>query len=403
LRTYFADLHIHIGRSSDGRAVKVTASRDLTFENICIECVDRKGIEIAGMIDCASPGVLRDIDLLLESGQMVPQPGGGLRYRDRLTVILGSELETREVDGGLSHVLCYFPTVDAIRGFAHALSGYVSNLQLSSQQCHMPANDLALIAVDHGGFVVPAHAFTPHKSLYGSCADRIGRVFGPKALSGIAAIELGLSADTDLADRLSELAEVSFLSNSDAHSLPKIAREYNVLRMESDSWEELSLALRRQDGRGVVGNYGMDPRLGKYHRTFCEECGQVVTAEPPARACTRCGGTKVTFGVLDRIVEIADRPSPVHPPHRPPYHHQVPLQFVPKLGAVAMTRLLNRFGSEMAVLHHAAPDELASVVGTRLAEHIVAARDGSLLLQPGGGGRFGRVVASPRGAQLRLL
>ena len=68
-----------------------------------------------------------------------------------------------------------------------------------------------------------------------------------------------------------------------------------------------------------------------------------------------------------------------------------------------MTRLLNRFGSEMAVLHHAAPDELASVVGTRLAEHIVAARDGSLLLQPGGGGRFGRVVASPRGAQLRLL
>ncbi|HOS94629.1 MAG TPA: TIGR00375 family protein, partial [Armatimonadota bacterium] len=195
MRTYFADLHIHIGRSSDGRAVKVTASRDLTFENICIECVDRKGIEIAGMIDCASPGVLRDIDLLLESGQMVPQPGGGLRYRDRLTVILGSELETREVDGGLSHVLCYFPTVDAIRGFAHALSGYVSNLQLSSQQCHMPANDLALIAVDHGGFVVPAHAFTPHKSLYGSCADRIGRVFGPKALSGIAAIELGLSAD----------------------------------------------------------------------------------------------------------------------------------------------------------------------------------------------------------------
>jgi len=403
VQDYFADLHIHIGRSSDGRAVKVTASRDLTFANICTECVDRKGIEIAGIIDCASPGVLGDIDALLESGDMVPQPGGGLRFHDRLTVILGSELETREVEGGLSHVLSYFQTVEAIRAFSSKLSTYVSNLQLSSQQCHMPANDLALISLDHGGLVVPAHAFTPHKSLYGSCADRVGRVFGPKALSGVVAIELGLSADTDLADRLSELAGVSFLSNSDAHSLPKIAREYNVLRMEADSWEELRLALRREGGRGVAGNYGMDPRLGKYHRTFCEECSLVVTADPPARACTRCGGTKVTFGVLDRIVEIADRAEPVHPPHRPPYQHQVPLQFVPKLGAVAMTRLLNRFGSEMAVLHHADPDELASVVGTRMAEHITRARDGTLLLQPGGGGRFGKVVTDPARAQLRLL
>jgi len=50
---FFADLHIHIGRSSDGRPVKITASRDLTFENICVESVERKGIQVAGIIDCA--------------------------------------------------------------------------------------------------------------------------------------------------------------------------------------------------------------------------------------------------------------------------------------------------------------------------------------------------------------
>jgi len=402
LREYFADLHIHIGRTSDGRAVKVTASPSLTFENICIECVERKGIEIAAVIDCASPAVLEDIARLLAAGDMEPHEGGGMRYRDRLTVLLGSELETREPNGGLSHVLSYFPTLEAITGFSRALEGHVSNLRLSSQQCHMPADALAQIAIANGGLVVPAHAFTPHKSMYGACVDSIHRMFSETTLEHIPAIELGLSSDTCLADRLSELEGLSFLSNSDAHSLPKIAREYNVLFLGGDSWDEVSAALRREGGRRVVGNYGMDPRLGKYHRTFCEDCDQVVTVDPPARLCNRCGGDKVTFGVLDRIAEIADREEPESPAHRPHYQHQVPLQFVPKVGPVTLRKLLNRFGSEMAVLHRAKAEDLAATVGTPIAQHIIGARSGTLMLQPGGGGRFGKVVADPNEAQLSL-
>ena len=33
----YADLHIHIGRTSRGEAVKISGSRDLTFENIAVK------------------------------------------------------------------------------------------------------------------------------------------------------------------------------------------------------------------------------------------------------------------------------------------------------------------------------------------------------------------------------
>lgn len=78
----------------------------------------------------------------------------------------------------------------------------------------------------YNGVLIPAHAFTPHKSFYGNCTSRLERIF-KEEFNKIFAIELGLSADTELADQISELETRTFVTNSDAHSLPKIAREYN--------------------------------------------------------------------------------------------------------------------------------------------------------------------------------
>lgn len=311
-------------------------------------------------------------------------------------------METCESDGDISHHLNYFPILEAIEGFSRILARTVTNLDLSSQQCRMPAADLVRITRALEGFAVPSHAFTPHKGTFGACVRRLAEMFPEDVLEAIPAVELGLSADTDLADRIGELADFAFLSNSDAHSLPKIGREYNILRMEADTFEEIEKALRREDGRGVMGNYGLDPRLGKYHRTFCEECQEVVTSPPPTRQCNRCGGEKVTMGVFDRIVEIADFDEPRHPPHRPPYQYQVPLQFVPKVGPVTLNKLLNRFGTEMAVLHRARQEELAQTVGAKIAQEIIRARDGTLPLLPGGGGRYGKAIATAADAQLGL-
>jgi len=282
------------------------------------------------------------------------------------------------------------------------LSRHVTNIELSSQTCRLPAAELEAICHAAGGVFVPAHSFTPHKSVYGSCARRMTDVFPPEAWARIPAIELGLSADSDLADRISELRDKTFLSNSDAHSLPRIAREYNLLEMHEATHEEFLRALRREDGRTVVGNFGLDPRLGKYHRTRCEECDWIATQPPPVLFCEHCESEKVTVGVLDRIHEIADTPGPAPPEHRPPYRYQIPLQFVPKVGGVRLNRLLNRFGSEMAVLHEASPQALAQTVGTEIADLIVRAREGRLVVQPGGGGRYGRAFADVSRAQMRL-
>ena len=44
--------------------------------------------------------------------------------------------------------------------------------------------------------------------------------------------------------------------------------------MEDISFKELVKALKNEDGRKILANYGLDPKLGKYHRTYCELCNQ---------------------------------------------------------------------------------------------------------------------------------
>ena len=36
----FADMHVHIGRSENGKPIKITAAKSLNFANIAKECAD---------------------------------------------------------------------------------------------------------------------------------------------------------------------------------------------------------------------------------------------------------------------------------------------------------------------------------------------------------------------------
>lgn len=398
-RTVYADLHVHLGATDDGRVVKVTAARDLTVANIAAECAERKGIELIGLVDAHSPRVIGDVRRLLAAGEAEELSGGGIRYRDRVTLILGSEVETGEADGCSAHHLAFFRDLATMVEFSRALARCVTNIDLSTQRCRLTAAGLWRLVVSLGGTLIPAHVFTPHKGVYGSCATTLAECFPPDGLADIPALELGLSADAALAEQIPETAAFAFVSNSDAHSLPKIGREYNALRLRAACYDDLLAALRQRDGLAVEANYGLDPRLGKYHRTVCNVCGWQAGGEPPATACPRCGGA-VTRGVLDRIVEIAQRAGgaaaglarPGASPRHAPYYHQVPLEYIPGIGPRALARLLAAFGTEMAVLHQAGEAELAAVVGERVARNIVRGRNGQLKLEAGGGGRYGRVV-----------
>ncbi|WNS44385.1 endonuclease Q family protein [Paenibacillus sp. MMS20-IR301] len=389
LRSYYCDLHVHIGRTSEGQAVKISGSRDLTFAGIAKEAAERKGIELIGIIDSHSPGVLRDIRGALESGEMTVAEGGGITYRGT-TIILGTEIEIREPGRRECHVLAFMPDLQAMEAFSGWMSAHMRNVNLSSQRLYAPSRTLQEEITGRGGLLIPAHIFTPHKGLYGCAAERMAELFD---LEGIAAVELGLSADSEMAGYIPELDPYSFLTNSDAHSLGKIGREYNVIELQQPSFAELKLALERSQGRRVSANFGLNPRLGKYHRTYCGCCGSIIDeAYATTGRCPYCGSTKLVKGVLDRILDIAGREQPLIPDHRPPYHYQVPLEFNPGLGKRKLDMLLQAFGTEMNILHKADEASLAAVAGTELAAQIVLARTGQLMLSAGGGGTYGKVV-----------
>lgn len=388
LRSVYADLHIHIGRTEQGAPVKITGARNLTFYNIAREASERKGIELIGIIDCHSPEVQMEIETYLESGEMAEQEGGGIRY-GATTVILGSEIEVRDPGMEEAHLLVYLPTLAAMQDFTRWMSRHMTNVSLSTQRIRVPARMLQEEALGRGGLLIPAHVFTPHKGVYGSVAERMEALLD---LDSIAAVELGLSADSAMAGHISELDPYTFVTNSDAHSLAKIGREYNELLLAEPSFAELALALARRSGRRVAANYGLNPRLGKYHRTYCGMCESVIEERDiAAERCPYCGSTKLVRGVMDRILDIADRAEPYLPSHRPPYGYQVPLEFIPGLGKRTMDKLLARFGTEMNILHRACEKELAEAAGDTIAKYIVLARDGLLETDVGGGGRYGRV------------
>jgi len=416
LRRTFADLHLHIGSTSKGEQVKISASHNLTFRQIAHEASHRKGISLLGVIDCHSPGVQEDIAALLESGEMEEVTGGGIRYRDT-TIMLGAEIEVRDPGYGIAHHLVYLPTFEIICEFTNWMSRHMRNVRLSSQRIYVPARVLQEEVKGRGGLFIPAHIFTPHKSLYGSCSDRLGDTLDPSLVD---AVELGLSADSSMASALPELGAYPFLSNSDAHSLAKIGREYNAMLLAEPSFAELTLALKGSEGRAITANYGLNPLLGKYHRTYCLKCGKLASEAAAAERCPTCGSIKLVRGVMDRIEQLAaalempslklasefnsesatagglDLDSQRHrdslpATKRPPYVYQVPLEFMPGVGKKTLQKMLDHFGTEMNILHDADYEALEQVAGEAVAGAIMAAREGSLALDAGGGGQYGRV------------
>ena len=393
----FADLHVHIGRSESGKPIKITAAKSLNFANIAKECAERKGINIVGIIDCASPYVIEDIENFLKTGDAYELEDGGIIYKDKVYILLGSEVETSEKGRngkcGAAHNVCFFPHLSDIKGFSNEMSTHIKNITLSTQRSNISGYELIDIVEKYNGILIPAHIFTPFKSYYGNCTDRLKDIFKEK-YDKIFAVELGLSSDTFLADMISELEGKTFVTNSDAHSLPKIAREYNKMQVEDISFKEVVKALKNEDGRKIVANYGIDPKLGKYHRTHCDNCDSTIETKEPVEVCPKCGSDKVTFGVFDRIELIKDKETTQSPANRPPYIYQIPLTFIPGVGGKTIEKLLDTFETEMNILHKLSEDDIEAVVGEKVAQNIINAREGNMKVESGGGGNYGKVTAS---------
>ncbi|MBN8208076.1 TIGR00375 family protein [Bacillus sp. NTK071] len=385
MQNIYADFHIHIGRTVSGKAVKITGSNSLTLSSILTESSKRKGLDMIGIIDCHVPEVIQELENRISDGQGYELENGGIRI-DSLTLVLGSEIEIYDHKcNGPIHVLVYLPNMAQMKHFSEWLRTRMKNISLSSQRIYEEAIVVQEKTKELGGLFIPAHIFTPFKSVYGKgVAQSISEVFDPTRID---AVELGLSSNTMMADQIEELHAYTFLTNSDAHSTPKIAREYQHMLLQSPTFTDWKKAIMGVEGCEIIANYGLNPELGKYHETICSDCNSIVSGNQ----CRKCGSKHVIKGVSNRIKELSSSSSSSSPA-RPPYIHHVPLEFIPGIGPKTLDRLLDYFGTEMNILHRAEKDELASIVGDKLAHLIVLSRQGDLNFKQGGGGTYGKVI-----------
>ncbi len=391
LNTYYADLHVHIGRSRSGKPVKITGAKSLTLSAILDMASAVKGIDLLGIIDCHVPEVIQELEEMLESGVMAEHEEGGLWY-EKVCLLPGSEIEIFDENcKGPIHVLVFFPTLEKMKQFSFYMAGRMKNITLSSQRIYESAHNLQRKTKELGGLFIPAHVFTPHKSLYGKGVNAsLSEVFLPDLID---AIELGLSSDTSMAFAVEELMSYPFLSNSDAHSLEKIGREYQTIRMEKPTFLEFKQALKEEQGRGITANYGLNPRLGKYYETTCAKCSAFIEEEK-GTVCKQCGSSSTIRGVKNRINELGK--CAMHQSdhkERPPYIHQVPLEFIPALGPKTLQKLRDHFGTDMAILHEVEEKDLMEAAPQTIVDHILRAREGKLSFQSGGGGKYGKVAS----------
>ena len=240
-----------------------------------------------------------------------------------------------------------------------------------------------------------AHAFTPWTGMY-KFHDSIYDCYEKKPDF----VELGLSADTSMADTISELKDFPFLTNSDAHSPwpHRLGREFNQIELKDISYSSIKNAIEHKD---IKANYGLIPNLGKYHMTACTKCYKLVNpiiAKDNKMKCS-CGG-RIKKGVDFRISEIADFKEPKSPKFRPKYVHLMPLAeliaTVYDKGVTTKTvqskwqKLIDSFGTEIDVLINIPLTDIERI-DSNIASVIESFRNNTIDVVPGGGGKYGEI------------
>ncbi|MDD4497678.1 MAG: endonuclease Q family protein [Methanosarcinaceae archaeon] len=378
-----ADLHLHSKYS-------MACSRKMELSTIAREA-SKKGMDLIGTGDCVHPKWLAGIKAAAQSDEEI-------RIGNTF-FIPTTEIEDKK----RVHHLLILPSISKAEELAERLGRFGDLAADGRPTVALEGVELAEIAKDLGALIGPCHAFTPWTALY-AYHDSLESCYGDMT-DYVSFLELGLSADSDYADRIGELQHLTFLSNSDAHSpwTNKLAREFTCFEVPEISFEGLEKAILRKEGYGPTLNVGFFPQEGKYNLSACIKCFTYYSLGDATACgwhCPDCGG-RIKKGVADRVAELADFEEPRHPEHRPPYMHLIPLSEIIQMTLghasirtkgvqTAWNALIERFGNEVEALVYAEPSELG-IVDERIVRAILAFREGDVSIQPGGGGQYGWV------------
>ena len=412
---FFADLHIH------SRFAYAT-SKKLTL-HILAAWARLKGIAVLGTGDFTHPVWRGEIanhlvfdeesglytpkgalpvpsgvpDILLPENTPVPR----FMLQGEINSIYKRDGKTRKV-----HNLVFMPTLEAADAFCSRLEA-IGNLKADGRPTLGLDSEILLemvLETHEDAFLVPAHIWTPWFSVFGSKSgfDSLEECFGSLA-PHVFALETGLSSDPAMNRLVSSLDRLRLVSNSDAHSGENLGREANCFA-GAVHYKGMLEALRspaKARQTSFLGTLEFFPQEGKYHADGHRACSVRLTPKETRQCgglCPVCGG-QITVGVLHRVMELADRETPVYPDNCLAAT-LVPLNEVlgEILGVGAKSRkvqtkyceVLERFGPELAVLRHTPVEALARYFPP-LGESISRMRQGCVHVNSGYDGEYGTV------------
>lgn len=393
-----ADLQLH-------SKYALATSRDMDLEHLA-KGARLKGLNLIGTGDFTHPKWFSELNSKLE-----PIPGTGLFSYGGMTWMLTGEVSTVYEQEGRTrkvHHLIHSPDLETVAQVNESLAKH-GNLSSDGRPVLKGLDSAELVeiltGVSSSVVVIPAHAWTPWFSVFGSKSgfdsleecyrDQSGKIF---------AVETGLSSDPSMNWRLSSLDRLALVSNSDAHSPNpwRLGREANVFELQRLSYGEVFDAIRRKDKSRFLYTIEVDPAYGKYHFSGHRKCGVSLSPRDSAKLgnkCPKCG-RKVTVGVLQRVDELADRPEGFVPEGAIPFKRLLPLYEVisfatgvNRLYAKGVIkeqhRLIAGFGSELAVLLDAPPERLIELTKKSVAQAIVELREGRVSFTSGYDGVYG--------------
>lgn len=403
---FIADLHIH---SKYSRAT----SKDMSPESIW-KWAQLKGISVIGTGDFTHPKWFKELNEKL-------QPSDNELFKLRkefmtdyipdscradVSFMLTAEISCIYSKNGKTkkiHSILFVPDFASATKINIALAK-IGNLNADGRPIlGLNVKELLKIVLNEApdGMLVPAHAWTPHFSVFGaeSGFDSFEECF-EDLTPYIHAIETGLSSDPLMNWRLSTLDKITLLSNSDAHSPAKIGREANIFDTDI-SYKPMMEAIKTR--KGFLGTIEFFPEEGKYHYDGHRTCGVSLTPEETLKhnyLCPVCG-KRVTVGVMHRIEKLADRENGFKPKGSPSFHSIIPLSEiiseVLKVGVSSKTvdkeyqNLIQKLGNEFKILMDVPLKDIERVSSPLISEAIARMRKGDVHIAPGYDGEYGKI------------
>ena len=400
---FYADLHIH---SKYSRAT----SKDCDLEHLAL-WAQKKGLSVISTGDFTHPAWFKEIN-----EKLIPDGCGAYRLKPEIEkqifknsepvrFILSVEISTIYKKGDKTrkvHHVVFTPDIETAQNFRQKLDA-IGNINSDGRPIlGLDSRSLLETVLESGenSYIIPAHIWTPWFSVLGSKSgfDSIEECYEDLS-DHIFAVETGLSSDPEMNWKVSKLDKFRLVSNSDAHSPSKLAREATVFDTNPDYF---SIMKALKTGDGYVGTVEFFPEEGKYHEDGHRKCNICLTPDETKKCngiCPVCG-KPLTIGVLNRVNELADRAfdSDFIPETGGKVYSLVPLpEIVSEIMQVGPSsksvvneyeRLIHKFGSELSILRNVPVDELSKDF-PMLGEAISRLRAGKVIKHAGYDGEYG--------------